>query len=76
MTKFNVEITDTFGGEANYCWVNRFSVEAKSFLGAIQKVAREHGKGWSLDWDSGDTARYNLKDACICCFITDAWDEV
>ena len=25
MVKFTVEYTDTFGGEANYCWVKRDS---------------------------------------------------
>jgi len=25
--KFNVELTDTFGGDANYCWVKRATVE-------------------------------------------------
>ena len=25
--KFNVEYTDTFGGEANYCWVQRETIE-------------------------------------------------
>jgi hypothetical protein len=24
---FNVEYTDTFGGEANYCWVRRADIE-------------------------------------------------
>lgn len=26
--KFNVEYTDTFGGEANYCWVKRATISA------------------------------------------------
>lgn len=26
--KFDVELTDTFGGEANYCWVRRETIEA------------------------------------------------
>lgn len=26
MNKYQVELTDTFGGEANYCWVKRESV--------------------------------------------------
>jgi hypothetical protein len=26
MHKYDVEYTDTFGGEANYCWVKRASV--------------------------------------------------
>ena len=25
---YYIEMTDTFGGEANYCWVNRFIVRA------------------------------------------------
>jgi len=29
MTKFFVEITDTFGGEANYSWVRRAPLESK-----------------------------------------------
>lgn len=27
MHKYDVELTDTFGGEANYCWVRRAVVE-------------------------------------------------
>ena len=26
MHKYQLEITDTFGGEANYCWVKRYSL--------------------------------------------------
>jgi hypothetical protein len=26
MNKYEVELTDTFGGEANYCWVKRETV--------------------------------------------------
>ena len=26
MNKFNVEFTDTFGGEPNFCWVKRSSI--------------------------------------------------
>lgn len=25
--RFNVEYTDTFGGEANYCWVRRATID-------------------------------------------------
>ena len=69
MQKFNIEITDTFGGEANYCWVERFTVDASSILGAVQKIAREHGAGWRKEYDTGDMARYNLQGACICMFV-------
>ena len=66
----HIEVTDTFGGEANYSWVRRYTYEAKSFLGAIQKLAREHGGGWKLDYSTGDLVRYNLRNACVCCFVT------
>ena len=43
--KYFIEMTDTFGGEANYCWVNRFIVSASSPRGAMRKVcARTGGK--------------------------------
>ena len=28
--KIEIEVTDTFGGEANYCWCRRFTVETNS----------------------------------------------
>lgn len=70
MTKFYIEVTDTYGGEANYSWVKRYSYEARSMLGAIQKLAREHGSGWTIDYTTGDMARYNLSRACVCAFVT------
>lgn len=60
-----VEMTDTYGGEANYCWVNRFLVRASSERGAIGKVTRKTGyKAHSVGCD-----RYNVRGACICYFI-------
>ncbi len=65
---FYVEVTDTFGGEANYCWVHRFKVLAKSMQGAIGKVSREMGLHFRQDYDCGDHARYNSPGNCICAF--------
>ncbi len=70
MDTYHIEVTDTYGGEANYCWVRRYKYRAHSVRGAIQMFAREHGAGWRKDWDDGMTARYNLQGACICCFVT------
>ena len=69
MENWNIEITDTFGGEANYCWVKRFTVRANTILGAVQKIAREHGTGWRVDYSDGDFARYNLEGSCVCMFV-------
>lgn len=70
MSKFTIDVTDTFGGEANYSWVRRFTFHASSFRGAVGMLAREYATGWRKDYDAGDTARYNLTCACICAFIT------
>jgi hypothetical protein len=63
--QFFVEMTDTYGGEANYSWVNRFLVTASSELGAIRKVTtrtghRARGVG---------CGRYDVPGACICYFV-------
>ena len=69
MENWNIEITDTFGGQANYCWVRRYTVKAKSIQGAVQKIAREYGSGWRVAYSDGDSARYNLQGACVCMFV-------
>lgn len=67
-----VEMTDTYGGDANYSWVNRFLVRAVSMRGAISKVTRETGYHARLDHECGDIARYNATSACICYFVSEA----
>lgn len=69
MHTFKIEITDTFGGEANYSWVRRYEYRARSFRGAMCKLAREYGAGWRLENNYGDMARYNLQGACVCAFV-------
>jgi hypothetical protein len=39
-----IEVTDTFGGEANYCWVRRGTTRANSRRGKIQ--AAKQVAGW------------------------------
>ena len=63
------ELTDTFGGDANYSWVRRFNIRANTIQGAISKLARETGYSFKKDFDTGDLTRYNAKGACICAFI-------
>jgi hypothetical protein len=73
-SKYFIEMTDTFGGESNYSWVNRFIVESVSFMGAIRKVAKETGYSVHKVMDCGDFARYDAKGACICFFVNDIPD--
>ncbi len=49
MGQYYFEMTDTFGGELNYCWIHRFKIEAKSPRGAIQKLSRETGFKFRFD---------------------------
>ena len=74
MKTFTIEITDTFGGEANYSWVRRYTYRAKSFRGAIGMLAREYGGGWRKEIECGDYAQYKMRGACITCFITVTFD--
>jgi len=69
LNTYHVEVTDTYEGEANYSWKNSWLVKASSFQGAITKLAKSEGGGWRKEWDTGDTARYNLSGACICAFV-------
>ena len=41
--RYYIEMTDTYGGEANYCWVNRFIVSASTPRGAMRKVCARTG---------------------------------
>ena len=65
MNTYLLTVTDLFGGEANFSWVRRYKVTAKSHLGAIQKLAKHTGASWrrslSDRYDSGGS----------CCFIED-----
>lgn len=62
------EVTDTFQGEANYCWLRRYKISAKSELGAIQKLARHTGLKFRKQYDT----RYNAINACVCTFLIDS----
>ena len=57
---FQFEMTDTFGGELNYCWLYRFEVTAKNLKGALIKVSRETGYKFRFDG-----INYSAKNACV-----------
>ena len=40
MITFNIELTDTFGGEANYSWVKRAKLDVKDTKRAIIQKAK------------------------------------
>jgi len=73
---FLIEMTDTYGGEANYSWVSRFKVKAATMRGAIVKVSREAGLQGRLkkSYDTGETIRHDVSGAAICLF-TQIWGD-
>lgn len=40
MVKVNFEVTDTFGGDANYCWVRRENLEVPDEISHLALVRR------------------------------------
>ena len=70
--KYTVEMTDTFGGEANYSWVKRNDIEADSHKQAITKFKKLHDitARHKLDMDCCDMRRVSFDGTCICIFST------
>ena len=62
---FYIEIMDTYGGEANYSWVTRHVIRAKSERGAINALSRRSG----INWHSVGCDRYDSKSGATCCFV-------
>ena len=73
--KTKIEVTDTFGGEANYSWVKRTEIEipeGKSELSIIKRCKA------AIGWNGlrcrvekyGDMIRLTPFRHCITCFIT------
>jgi hypothetical protein len=68
---FFVEVTDTYGGEANYSWVHRFKVHANTARGAIRKVRQSMSlPSAKCDSNYGDMIRYNFRNTAICAFVS------
>jgi hypothetical protein len=71
---FDIEMTDTFGGEANYCWVVRDTIKATTMSGALRVFKRKHGVGRTRkEYDFGDMRRYKIANANVCIFVS--WGE-
>jgi hypothetical protein len=73
--KVKVEVTDTFGNEANYSWVKRKELDlmdALSKYSIVRRVKKEIG--WSgqrcLTVDYGDTIELRPYGVCQVCFIS------
>ena len=69
------EYTDTFGGEANYCWVKRGKLRAKNWLGAVRMAKRAAGlsgvRGRTTRY--GDMVEFRPYGACTVLFVN--WND-
>jgi hypothetical protein len=73
LASFEVEMTDTYGGEANYSWVRRTTVKASSMSGALRIAKREWevtGHRHRMTLDTGDMIRVDIVGAPVCIFVT------
>ena len=74
MNKFTVEYTDTFGGEANYCWARRaeFTLEADCKVKDVKSFAKDLMglKGVRGRWeDYGDDLIFRPYGSCTVMFV-------
>lgn len=75
---WKVEVTDTFGGEANYSWARRFEME--SFEDEARRSIMRRAKalaGWTAlpckTLDQGDSFTVLPRGMCQVMFVT--WDD-
>jgi hypothetical protein len=78
-----IEVTDTFGGEANYSWVKRYEIKLNEKY-SDYKIVREAKKlaGWTglkcQREEFSDTIRLKPSKVCQVMFITfevDGWNH-
>ena len=73
--RYFIEMTDTFSGEANYCWVNRFIVSASSHRGAMRKVCARTGDRVQCVDRYNDPQTWDSTIGCIRYFVEWIDDE-
>ena len=66
MNTFYFEMTDTFGGDLNYCWLTRFAINAKNLKGALIKLSKETGFNFR-----NNGLHYKAKHACVAAYELD-----
>lgn len=74
--KLNIEVTDTFGGEANYSWVRRFTAELPDNATQRQIVRKaKHMADWCVGAkhqvnNYGDILEIRPYGVCQVMFVT------
>lgn len=84
MSHYSVEVTDTFGGQANYCWLRKYKISVPRpatpstsdyaiYTRRIKRAAKAAAgmTGTRGNWcDYGDTMEFRPAKACIVMFVT------
>ena len=75
MMKMNIEVTDTFCGEPNYCWVERYSVsmpDDASDLAVMRKAKELCGYSGlrGRTFNDGDTIEFRPYRLCQVMFVS------
>lgn len=73
--KVKIEVTDTFGHEANYAWVRRYELNAPQATSDYAVVRRVKAHiGWAgkrcVTVKGGDCIELRPYGECVVCFIT------
>jgi hypothetical protein len=62
---YYIEVTDVFGGEANYSWVTRHIIRASTERGAVNKFSRLS----CMEWHGVGCERFDSKSGATCYFL-------
>ena len=73
-----LEVTDTFGGEANYCWVRRWTLRGDLTVRGVVRALKADmgltgGRAEVDDWGDNITVRPPKSGPCIIGFAS--WNE-
>ena len=73
MVTWDIEVTDTFGGQANYDWVNRYEITTTgdiSYLALVRRIKSVTGYSGirGRTYVSGDFVEIRFPDRCIVIF--------
>mgnify|MGYP000977422604 FL=1 len=61
-----VQVTDTFGDDLNFSWVERYLVDKGTIKNAVIAVSKYTGRKTRLNWNYGEeSARYDVIGCCI-----------
>jgi hypothetical protein len=78
--KMHIEVTDTFSGEANYSWVERYDCDVlenatrRTIVRRAKKLSGLSGVQCTVTY-LDDEIRIEPKHACIVCFVTFGDDD-